>query len=1252
MSPTVPRTMACFALGSLSIAIPAAPAVAQTTGACCFSYEPTECSVVTAEQCNQLFGEYMGDDTTCEDLDADGVADVCRIGACCWDFPPPLECSVMTRQTCEVDHDGQYMGDGTNCNDLNGDGIADACLPLAPGACCYSDEGSPECVMATAELCAQAFSGQYMGDGTNCNDADGNFWPDVCEPVILRPCCFADQPCVMLKADDCEAALGTPGEIGDYCSGDPLDTGPCCLADGTCAMIEGGCCLAVGGTWWPTGANACVGDYNDNGIDDACEPNLHPCCYGDLSTTCILTTLEHCNSLGGSYVGSMFDCRDSTNSGWPDACEEYVRVACCMPDIFENLCIMMPPSACAMSGGTWQPLGVVCADILQPCCLFDGRCVMMDPGCCEIRGGHPSPTGQTSCLGDQNANGIDDACESPQGCCLPDGACLILTPFECAAQQGSPLGEGINCTGVQQVCCMPDGSCRVIGVACCAVLGGSPSPTGASECLGDQNGNNKDDACEMPQGCCLEDGTCVMALPTNCLAQQGTSLGEGTSCAGVNRTCCLSDGSCIVVDPACCGAFGGAASPTGSSTCLGDHNGNGLDDACDFPPGPTWSQPPAGDLLGFSAASDFWWNEPHAIPFQSSPPNVNWPGLTSHDYELGAGVQSASVAGMWTITHGFLSKVVWWGNYQEDGVGDEIRGAGVQAFQLSIHANHITSTPALWLPDDPPQVTHVVAFAAANETDTGQVNAEGCRIYQYSTELPTPFVQPNWAEHWLEISALSADPGAPPAWRWQESDRRLYYIGGGLIVTTAEKSMQEPWHIVNWPPVPPEMLWRCSILSMQLLGLGAGPSGEVNRIVTDDFRSDGRPITTVTWWGCYLDNTYRPLLNSDVFRKLDGWFITIHPRDPNAGPEQSACPPTAFADADPSVLGVYFAPASSVEWTVTAAKDCSNRPIYAYHVALDQCTLLCSLVDPRTQTAPAQIGSFNSAGGLDFWIGIQAVTGATWSGATSTLADRVLTGHVASSTTSDGHFWSWMTSPGATPPWPSMQEACVGRIMNAELPPPSNWSFGGWMKLPGACAAPAQPVEMAFELVSSIGDGEQACCLGDGGCVDTTWVDCFFVHGNTAQGAGTACDQLSLMIDEQPADTEACVGRESVLTVVPCGRGPFSYQWWKDGEPPTPVGVNDDQLILESATPADAGSYYVDVSEPGSVAIRSESATLSVSEPVIGDCDLNCIRDGADIQPFVDAFLNGTPSACADMDSNGLLEMADAMLFVNMLLGA
>jgi len=83
----------------------------------------------------------------------------------------------------------------------------------------------------------------------------------------------------------------------------------------------------------------------------------------------------------------------------------------------------------------------------------------------------------------------------------------------------------------------------------------------------------------MLGGCCLPEGECVRTTAADCTNHSGSYQGDGTSCTALSA-CCLSDGSCALLAPACCEFVNGEPS-TWSTTCLGDPDGNGIDEACE-----------------------------------------------------------------------------------------------------------------------------------------------------------------------------------------------------------------------------------------------------------------------------------------------------------------------------------------------------------------------------------------------------------------------------------------------------------------------------------------------------------------------------------------------------------------------------------------------------------------------------------------------------------------------------------------------
>ncbi len=102
--------------------------------------------------------------------------------------------------------------------------------------------------------------------------------------------------------------------------------------------------------------------------------------------------------------------------------------------------------------------------------------------------------------------------------------------------------------------------------------------------------------------------------------------------------------------------------------------------------------------------------------------------------------------------------------------GDEIRGAGIEYFHLSIHNLDATGC----LPQDPEIWGVDIPFSALTEISTGLINLEGCPIYLYEYILENPFPQIEGTHYWLDITAVCTDPIDPAYWRWQESSRTCH----------------------------------------------------------------------------------------------------------------------------------------------------------------------------------------------------------------------------------------------------------------------------------------------------------------------------------------------------------------------------------------------------------------------------------------------------------------------------------------------
>jgi hypothetical protein len=155
--------------------------------------------------------------------------------------------------------------------------------------------------------------------------------------------------------------------------------GACCFPEGSCDMLTATDCEIAGGTW--SGANAeCQGDYNSNGIDDACEnPEIGACCLPDGN--CQNLTYTDCISIGGVFT--LAQCLGDNNSnGIDDYCEnpsgcQYTPGDANDNGAFNGIDVSYsvgyfkggppPPYSCLCNGSTWYVAGDVNGN-----CAFNG----------------------------------------------------------------------------------------------------------------------------------------------------------------------------------------------------------------------------------------------------------------------------------------------------------------------------------------------------------------------------------------------------------------------------------------------------------------------------------------------------------------------------------------------------------------------------------------------------------------------------------------------------------------------------------------------------------------------------------------------------------------------------------------------------------------------------------------------------------------------------------------------------------------
>ncbi|MBI5866152.1 MAG: hypothetical protein HZB38_16910 [Planctomycetes bacterium] len=473
---------------------------------------------------------------------------------------------------------------------------------------------------------------------------------------------------------------------------------------------------------------------------------------------------------------------------------------------------------------------------------------------------------------------------------------------------------------------------------------------------------------------------------------------------------------------------------------------------------PKWQQPPHAAGTGFDSASDLWMHETGvSYPKWDQPPSVNAPGLHVS--------MPLTIADDWICRGGLVTDIHWFGNYEIDDAGNEMRGAGIQAFRLSIHANQPVAPwglpgALLWQLNVP--------FVSLVEQNTGLVNLEGSPIYRYNFDLPAPFTQTAGDTYWLDISVIPNPIGTPPQWRWQEADRSFPPIVSPAAITSDLAN----WSWISWP------IEQFSNMAFVITS-GDPPPGELDRVVADDFVSDGRDILALRWWGSYFDSRYEPGVGTDPQHVVDGWLLTIHWADANATPH---VPPDLALDGHPTALAVYFAPAEAVEIRRVRGYDCLGHQIYTYRVRLRDCCLVCTESDPRNAYPPPGLPTaFQEIAGNRYWLSVQAVTGVEW---LPTQCAETFTGHLPPLESGlPAHFWGWHTGtePPATPR--PMDVAAAGSIVSFLAYPPNCWDYGGWAAAPWECPTAPQRVDMAYELRASDCpldfNGSRAIDLGD-----------------------------------------------------------------------------------------------------------------------------------------------------------------------------
>ncbi|MCK4659137.1 MAG: IPTL-CTERM sorting domain-containing protein [Phycisphaerae bacterium] len=219
--------------------------------------------------------------------------------------------------------------------------------------------------------------------------------------------------------------------------------------------------------------------------------------------------------------------------------------------------------------------GALASDEAGACCYCDGDECHCEDGVtlydCTTNGGDWTM--------DETCITLDPPCGNTEGVCyLPEGNCLEISDAACAYEGGYFNTETLICSDQMGACCTDDGVCHLATEDFCLLAEGTYGGDGSE--------------CSLPGACTLPDGACIEETTASCCAGAGgTYLGEGEPCPPIiDGACCLSGGSCSELPESECEATGGTFQGAGS-VCLGDNNGDGIDDACDpHEPIPTISE--------------------------------------------------------------------------------------------------------------------------------------------------------------------------------------------------------------------------------------------------------------------------------------------------------------------------------------------------------------------------------------------------------------------------------------------------------------------------------------------------------------------------------------------------------------------------------------------------------------------------------------------------------------------------------------
>ncbi len=666
---------------------------------------------------------------------------------------------------CQLHYNGTPTGRQSTTSDLipPNTTVTCACAAVPPEACCLPDG---TCVNTTPANC-QSQGGQSQGPGTQCSQP--------------QACCLPGGVCRNVDPLCCDDLGGTPQGPGTVCTANIA----CCLPNGQCADVDPLCCDDIGGSPSPTGASACAGDLNGNGVDDACEVIIvQACCLPN--GTCTEVEYNRCVALGGDPQGpnTVCDLRVCRPIKWaqpPTYGPNLIAPPPCFrgwdePSSFVTGPIVADDWACETNqpvtdihwwgsyrGWTTQsppPIGPGFPDTFHIGIWTDVPVNVDRPF------SHPGTMIREWFVPRAELNERYFGCDTYPG--QPQDTCFRYD-FEIPPGQWFHQAPAPNAT--------------IYWIAISAMY------PAFCACDGDVDGDGQVDLADVTRVV-----QCMQGQPVDCTKADANcdgSINQGDADAAV----CLFQGG--TPEQCCPGAGVAPEFPWGWKTREHFFNDDGV--RILVPPAPGIG----ADFLDgvpIETADGKSWDLAFVLTTRAKAglkweqwPSQNLPGLHAHD-----GIR---LADNWECRGGRVTDLHWWGNYERDPFGQEIRGGGIQCINLSIHRNR----PVLpWcLPEEPADWGVCALFDPLNERDTGLTNNEGSKIYLYDFYLPDGFAQTIGEVYWLDIEAQSNNPQDPALWRWQENKRDSV----PRICPAAQRSMPPPpfvWSSIEWPPIPPD----------------------------------------------------------------------------------------------------------------------------------------------------------------------------------------------------------------------------------------------------------------------------------------------------------------------------------------------------------------------------------------------------------------------------------------------------------------